>query len=157
MDSFSPKERSRIMSRIRSEDTRPEIMVRKLLFSSGFRYRLHRKDLPGHPDIVLASRRVVIFVNGCFWHQHQGCTRATRPSSNTEYWSSKLARNCARDQQVHQQLQDLGWRVLVVWECACTKSLSGNLGEALKAFINESDSPFAEVGRKELPQQRLGD
>lgn len=105
------------MSRIRSKDTTPEFAVRRLLHGMGVRYRLHRIDLPGKPDIVLGPRRLVIFVHGCFWHRHRGCRHATMPSANSEFWRAKLEGNAARDLRHRAALRKLGWRVAVVWEC----------------------------------------
>lgn len=116
-DVFDPAQRSRIMARVRDRDTTPEKAVRSLLHRLGYRFRLHRKDLPGKPDIVLPKHRAVILVHGCFWHQHPGCKAAKRPASNTEYWTRKLDRNVVRDEHNLAQLAYLGWRVLVVWEC----------------------------------------
>lgn len=109
--------RSRIMRAIRKTDTKPEIAVRRLLHASGFRFRLYRKDLPGNPDIVLPRHRSIIFVHGCFWHQHTGCRHAKLPKTRTEYWLPKLARNVERDARASALLTDRGWRVHVVWEC----------------------------------------
>lgn len=101
----------------RSKDTCPEMAVRSLLWRAGYRYRIHRRDLPGKPDIVFPGRRKVIFVHGCFWHQHEGCRRASLPKSRQEYWLPKLARNCARDVAARDALTTAGWESLVVWEC----------------------------------------
>lgn len=116
-DKISPEQRSRNMAAIKSSNTKPEIAVRKLLHARGFRFRLHRKDLPGRPDIVLPRYKTVVFVNGCFWHQHEGCRIASKPRSQQEYWHSKLARNVARDKINFTALTELGWQVIVVWEC----------------------------------------
>jgi len=117
MDTLSPLDRRRAMSAVKSSNTKPELKVRRLLFSNGYRYRLHRKDLPGCPDIVLPKYRTVIFVHGCFWHQHDDCPRSKRPASSTEYWYSKLQRNKDRDARHIVALKSLGWKVLIVWEC----------------------------------------
>jgi len=117
MDSFNPAERSQVMRAVKSRDTGIEMTVRRLLHRQGFRYRLHRKDLPGKPDIVFPSRRKVIFVHGCFWHQHPVCHHADRPASNSDYWNTKLNGNVARDAKHIAALQEQGWRVLIVWEC----------------------------------------
>ena len=144
-DTKSPEERSRNMSRIRSEDTKPEMIVRRALWHAGFRYRLHRKDLPGHPDIVMAGRRIVIFVQGCFWHAHEGCKKATVPSSRREYWLPKLERNRRRDQEAKEALLTAGWRVLWVWECALSKKAQREvLPEILTSWI-ESKDEFSEL------------
>lgn len=105
------------MSRIRSTDTKPELIVRRLLTALGARYRLHRRDLPGKPDIVMAGRSLIIFVHGCFWHQHPGCREATMPSGNRAFWQAKLEGNTARDARHLRELKRAGWRVAVVWEC----------------------------------------
>lgn len=105
------------MSRIRSKNTKPEILVRKFLFAHGFRYRIHVKTLPGTPDIVLKKYKTVIFVNGCFWHGHEGCRYAHLPKSNLEYWETKINRNKERDLQERIQLRRMGWHVIQFWEC----------------------------------------
>lgn len=133
MDVLTPDQRRRAMKSVKSADTAPELIVRKLLFREGFRFRLHSKNLPGKPDIVLPRYKTVIFVNGCFWHQHPGCNRATRPSSRLEYWQPKLDRNVERDSQQQLELEALGWKVIVVWECQ-TKSPSA-LRETLRQSI----------------------
>jgi DNA mismatch endonuclease (patch repair protein) len=117
MDIVSKTIRSRMMAGIRNKNTRPEMLVRKLLHASGLRYRLHRRDLPGAPDIVLTRYGAVIFVHGCFWHMHVGCRLAKIPESNRAFWVRKLGENQARDRRQVDALRSLGWRVLVVWEC----------------------------------------
>jgi DNA mismatch endonuclease (patch repair protein) len=117
MDRISPAARSRNMSRIRRRDPRPEQVVRRLLHGMGFRFRLHRKDLPGTPDIVLPRWRAVVFVHGCFWHRHARCPRAYTPASREDYWLPKLARNVERDRENRAALAARGWRAIVVWEC----------------------------------------
>lgn len=116
-DIVSPTERSRIMSLIRSKNTRPEHVVRKLCTKLGTRYRLHRKDLPGSPDLVFVSRKTAIFVNGCFWHHHRGCRLAYMPKTRVEFWSAKFEGNRTRDLAASRALRKAGWRVAVVWEC----------------------------------------
>lgn len=116
-DKLSPKQRSYAMSRVGHRNTRPEMIVRRGLHSYGLRYRFEHKKLPGTPDIVLARYHVVIFVHGCFWHCH-GCRKNTVPATNTEFWSAKFERNATRDRNAIISLQELGWRVLVIWECA---------------------------------------
>ena len=108
--------RSEMMSRVRSKDTKPEIAVRSALHRAGLRFRLHRRDLPGTPDIVLPSHGIIVMVNGCFWHGH-ACGRSRTPKTNTEFWSSKITRNMERDVRVLNDLRDLGWKCVVVWEC----------------------------------------
>lgn len=117
MDNLSVLERSKRMAKIRSKDTVPELMVRKITFGMGYRYRLHARDLPGRPDIVFLSRKKVIFVHGCFWHGHEGCKVANRPKSHAEYWDAKFARNKARDVRNEAELRARGWDILIVWEC----------------------------------------
>lgn len=110
-------ERSRIMRAVKSRDTAPEMAVRRLLYSMGYRYRLHRRDLPGKPDLTFQSRRKVIFIHGCFWHGHD-CKRGARvPKNNREYWETKIARNRERDIQHYEELNIMGWDILVIWEC----------------------------------------
>jgi len=116
-DTLKREERSRRMSLIRSSDTSPELAIRKALHRLGLRYRLHGKDLPGKPDLVFPRHRVVLFVHGCFWHRHEGCKVATTPKSNTAFWKAKFERNVERDFQARARLEEMGWRVLIAWEC----------------------------------------
>src|SRR5262245_7387705 len=115
VDFVSPEKRSKIMRAIRGKDTKPELVVRKLLFSMGYRYRLHRRDIVGSPDIVFISKRRAIFVHGCFWHNHRNCRIAHVPDS--PFWKEKLAKNRKRDRSVQRSLESVGWGWLVVWEC----------------------------------------
>lgn len=117
MDTLSPRQRSRQMARVRSRDTGPEMVVRRLLHRAGFRYRLHAAELPGAPDVVFPARRKVIFVHGCFWHRHAGCPRNRTPKSHRAFWVRKLTGNRRRDQRNLRRLRRLGWSVAVVWEC----------------------------------------
>lgn len=132
-DTHSKEQRSRNMSRIRSRDTQPEIMVRSLLHRSGFRFRNNVKNLPGKPDIVLPKYKSVIFVHGCFWHRHRGCKRCTTPTSNMDYWKPKLAANARRDAIYMKELTDLGWKTLIVWECETKDSFQ--LQKTLVQFL----------------------
>ncbi len=116
-DTVTPEQRSLNMSRIRSRDTRPEKSVRSLLHRQGFRFKKNVKNLPGKPDIVLPKYNTIIFVHGCFWHQHEGCVRAVRPKANSEYWLPKLNGNVMRDKKHMAGLVQLNWNVIVVWEC----------------------------------------
>jgi DNA mismatch endonuclease (patch repair protein) len=116
-DTFTKAKRSEIMSRIGGKDTAPELFVRRLLHAMGYRFRLHRTDLPGKPDIVLPRHRKIILVHGCFWHGHPGCPRAALPTTNDEFWRKKIGKNTTRDQQVRAQLCQLNWDVLVLWQC----------------------------------------
>lgn len=109
--------RSDIMARVRSKDTAPELAVRRALHATGLRFRLHRADLPGRPDIVLPRRKTAVFVHGCFWHSHPGCKRACVPATRQEYWVPKLRRNVERDRTATDALRAVGWRVIVIWEC----------------------------------------
>lgn len=117
MDNLTKDQRTKTMRRVKSKDTSPEMIVRRAAHGLGYRFRLHRKDLPGKPDLVFAGRRKVIFVHGCFWHQHPVCPAAKRPASNTEYWNAKLDRNVARDKDHVAKLKKAGWGVLIIWEC----------------------------------------
>ena len=121
-DTLTKEQRSFVMSRVRSQDTKPELLVRRYLFAHGFRYRIHPKNLPGKPDIVLPKYRTVVFVHGCFWHQHSGCNRSKPPKSNVDFWLGKFNRNVRRDEETSQKLQDLGWSVLIIHECQLAKS-----------------------------------
>ena len=114
---LSPPQRSALMARIRSKDTHPELRVRRLLHRHGYRFRLHARDLPGRPDIVFRRRRKVVFVHGCFWHRHEGCSRAATPRTRVDYWTRKFEATRARDAAALSALEAMGWRVLVVWEC----------------------------------------
>ena len=116
-DVHEPETRSYNMSQVQAKDTKPEMMVRKFLHTNGFRYRLHVKDLPGKPDLVLPKYNSVIFVHGCFWHAHEGCKDFKIPKTRTEWWKNKLFGNRQRDEKHVRQLKDLGWKVIVIWEC----------------------------------------
>ena len=111
------EQRSRNMSAIKSKNTRPEIVVRKLLHSMGYRFRLHRKDLPGSPDIVLPKYKTAIFVHGCFWHRHENCKYASTPKTRSEFWESKFEGNIKRDKINQTNLIKLGWKIIIIWEC----------------------------------------
>lgn len=121
-DIVSAETRSRMMSAIRGENTKPELVVRRLLHRLGYRFRLHRKDLPGKPDIVLPKHRTVVFVNGCYWHGHKDCHLFRLPRSREAFWSEKIDANRQRDQRNCGALIELGWSVIVIWECAVAKS-----------------------------------
>jgi DNA mismatch endonuclease, patch repair protein len=122
MDVFTKEKRSQIMARVRGKNTKPELMVRSVLHGMGYRFRLHRKDLPGNPDIVLPKHKKVIFVHGCFWHGHSTCLRSKRPTTNQTFWDNKLDGNIKRDRRFRRELRRLDWEVLTVWECETKNS-----------------------------------
>lgn len=121
MDVVDRATRSRMMGNIRGKDTRPEVMVRRFLHAHGYRFRLHRADLPGKPDIVMAGLKTCIFVHGCFWHRHPGCRYATTPKTRAAFWQEKFSGNVERDRRTRQALEELGWTVITVWECELRK------------------------------------
>ena len=141
-DKITPARRSENMRRIKSKGMKPEMVVRRLVHGLGYRYRLHRKDLLGKPDLVFGPRRAVVFVHGCFWHRHD-CRDGRVPSSNREYWEPKLARNVERDRKTRHELEAAGWRVLVVWECEIKDEAT--LADRLVAFLGERP-PSPSVG-----------
>lgn len=126
-DPMPTKERSLLMARVRQRDTKPEMLVRRAIHGIGYRFRLQRRDLPGSPDIVLPKHKLAIFVHGCFWHRHPGCRLASTPKTRVNFWASKFVANIARDERAIEELQRLGWRVAVIWECEtrspCLKKL----------------------------------
>jgi DNA mismatch endonuclease (patch repair protein) len=117
VDTVKPNVRSRIMASVKQRHTKPELLVRRLLHRLGYRFRVQRRDLPGSPDIVLPKYRTAIFVHGCFWHQHKGCPKSRKPTSNKNYWDQKLLENVKRDRRKIAELKKLGWQVILVWEC----------------------------------------
>lgn len=135
MDTLTPQQRSTAMAAVKGKNTGPELTVRKLLYGLGYHYRLHAKDLPGRPDIVLRKRQCVIFVNGCFWHGHD-CPRGHVPSSNVEFWERKIGKNRERDIRVQKELRKSGWRVLVLWECELTNA--SKLERKLRRFLGQA-------------------
>lgn len=133
------------MSGIRGKNTKPELLVRSLLFKAGYRFRLHRIDIPGKPDVVMPGRRIAIFIHGCFWHRHQDCTLARLPKSNAEFWKAKLSGNERRDQAKYCELANLGWRVLVIWECVTRRQQDiDRLMASMTQWI-DSGCSFAEL------------
>jgi len=128
------EQRSRNMSAIKSKNTKPEIAVRKLLHSMGYRFRLHRKDLPGSPDIVLPKYKTIIFVHGCFWHRHENCKYATTPKTRKEFWENKFNANKIRDQKKLKEIKNLGWKFIIIWECEARNIQS--IEEKIKRFLN---------------------
>lgn len=144
-DVVAPATRSRMMAGIGGMDTQPEMVVRKALFAAGYRFRLHRRDLPGAPDVVLPGRKVAIFAHGCFWHMHAGCKNSKLPSTRPDFWRAKLHGNVARDQRAVESLRSQGWRVLVAWECATRDPATvAAMPETLAAWI-EGAAPFGEI------------
>lgn len=140
VDFLSPAERSERMSKIRGKNTRPELTLRKALHGAGFRYRLNDRKLPGRPDVVLPRYKTVIFVHGCFWHRHNGCSIATTPKSNTTYWLDKFERNTHRDRANTRQLEERGWKVIVVWECELgSKSRIEQCIDRVTGLIRQND------------------
>lgn len=138
-DVFTPEKRSAVMRRVKGRDTAPELKVRKALTALGARYRLNRRDLPGSPDIVMAGRRLAIFVHGCFWHGHD-CPRGSRvPKTNRDYWTAKVARNVARDARAAAELAAAGWRVETIWECDLKDA--GALQARLEALLQSPNFP----------------
>ena len=148
-DIISPEQRSRNMSAIRSKDTKPEIYLRKLLFAEGYRYRISEKSVAGHPDMFLRKYNTAVFINGCFWHRHQGCKYAYTPKSRVEFWENKFANNLKRDKTVKIELSRNGNRQLIVWECTIKKmQKSSQLKDEVVRMIKEfllSDQPFLEI------------
>lgn len=135
MDTLTPEKRSWNMSRIHCKGTKPEELVRKYLFAQGFRYRKNDKRLPGKPDIVLPKYKTVIFVNGCFWHHHEGCKYGTIPKTNTEFWENKINKTIERDVNEFKLLKALGWKVIIIWECETER----------KVFINTMERMISQI------------
>jgi DNA mismatch endonuclease Vsr len=150
-----PEARRRNLSAVRGHDTTPELIVRKLLHSMGYRYRLQRRDLPGRPDIVLSGRRAVVDVRGCFWHRHPSCRNAALPRTRADWWAAKLARNVERDAANQATLEAAGWRVLVVWECEVRRDREA-LASRLRAFLGppRTREPTPRQGKKRAPTTR---
>lgn len=134
-DLFTQEKRSWIMSRIKGRNSRPEMIVRSMVHRMGYRFRIHRRDLPGNPDIVLPRHGKIIFVNGCFWHGHKGCQRSKRPATNEKFWGRKLDGNVKRDKRFRRELHAMGWRVLVVWECETR--IVDKLHRKIERFLND--------------------
>jgi DNA mismatch endonuclease (patch repair protein) len=140
VDTVSKKVRSLNMAAIKSGNTTPEKMVRQLIYKNGYRYKLHKKDLPGKPDIVLTKYKIAIFVNGCFWHHHKGCKKAHFPKSNIKYWKDKINRNVLRDKENYKDLKKLCWNVLIVWQCQLinTATIERKLIKKLESYKKSS-------------------
>ena len=153
MDKLTKEQRHRCMASIRGKGTKPEITVRKFLFSRGFRYRLNHPRLPGRPDIVLRKYRTVIFVNGCFWHGHEGCKHYVVPKSNTEFWIAKIERNRARDIDEQHELAAMGWHCITVWECQLKPAIRTNTLKSLVYTLNRIYLQDHRIRRYELPEE----
>lgn len=138
VDTLTPEQRSDLMSRIRAKNTKPEMFVRSVVHGMGYRYRLHRRDLPGTPDLVFPSRKKVIFMHGCFWHYHDDpdCKLARIPKSNQDFWKPKLEGNRNRDQKNEAKLRELGWEVFVIWECQIRRKDSEPLRQEISLFLD---------------------
>jgi DNA mismatch endonuclease (patch repair protein) len=139
MDTFSKSKRSEIMRKVSGKDTKPEVLVRKFLFSKGFRFRKNVKELPGKPDIILPKYKTIIFIHGCFWHGHENCEAAKLPTSNVDYWTKKVSSNVMRDLQHTQQLQILGWNIITIWECELKIKNRDNIFEFLTNEIRKNN------------------
>lgn len=138
-DKMTPEQRSRCMSMIKSGNTRPEMIVRHFLFQHGFRYRIHAKPLPGTPDIAMPGLRTCIFINGCFWHGHEGCTMYRTPQTRTDYWTSKISRNKERDHEVRLRLKEMGWHTIEIWECQLKPKVREETLQGLLRTLNRID------------------
>jgi DNA mismatch endonuclease (patch repair protein) len=134
-DIFTPEKRSEIMRKIKPAGSKQEIFIRKLVHSMGYRYRLHKKDLPGKPDLVFRKYKKVIFVNGCFWHGHEGCKRSALPTTNAEFWRKKITGNVERDKVNYERLNKLGWKILIVWQCEIKESEKEKLRKKISEFL----------------------
>jgi DNA mismatch endonuclease (patch repair protein) len=135
MDTLTPAERSERMSRVRSRDTKPEMLVRRLVHKMGYRYRLHARKLPGNPDLVFPSLRKIIFIHGCFWHRHGSCKNTRWPKSRLAFWKPKLEENRQRDAANHRRLRRMGWRVMTVWECKLAQTEA--VSRRVKRFLEK--------------------
>ena len=131
MDKLTKEQRHKCMSSIKGKDTKPELLVRKFLFKRGYRYRLNHPRLPGHPDLVMLKYRTVIFVNGCFWHGHEGCKYFVLPKSNIDFWKTKIERNKERDIEVQKELAKMGWHCITIWECQLKPKIKDQTLESL--------------------------
>lgn len=165
-DVMTPEQRSRCMAAIKGKDTKPEMIVRKYLFSRGMRFRVQVRKLPGNPDIVLPKYKTVIFVNGCFWHGHEGCKYFRLPKSNVGFWKEKIERNVARDARNEAELKDLGWRVIRVWECEIKtvvqreeylKHLYDRIVNPAQSYIIETDVGEPSIAAEPESEKIYGD
>lgn len=152
MDKMDKEQRHRCMSAIKGKNTKPELLVRKFLFSRGFRYRLNHPRLPGHPDLVLRKYRTVIFVNGCFWHGHDGCRHFVLPKSNVDYWHTKIERNKARDITEQRTLAAMGWHCITVWECQLKPKVRQQTLESLAYTLHRIYLDDRKIKPYQLPE-----
>ena len=150
-DKLTPEQRSRCMSAVKGKDTKPEMIVRKYLFSKGLRFRLHVRSLPGNPDIVLPKYKTVVFINGCFWHGHEGCKYYRLPKSNVEFWEFKITNNKNRDVLNEIKLKELGWRVIRIWECEIRRVKDRN--QSLERLYNQRVKRSTQYDENEIPIQ----
>ena len=150
MDKISQLRRSDNMRQIRSKDTAPELILRRLAYAMGYRFRLHRKDLPGKPDLVFSARKKVVFLHGCFWHQHKGCREGRLPGTRREYWQPKLARNQERDALSEAALRLLGWGVLTLWECQVERDTVA-ISKRLEDFLGKPSTRWDHKARAKKP------
>lgn len=144
MDNLSKSQRSRIMSLVKSKNTKPELTIRHSLFKLGFRYRLYKK-LPGTPDLTFPKYKCVVFIHGCFWHNHQGCNLNRLPKDHQDYWLKKKINNQTHDIEAQKQLLDKGWRILIVWECACARKLIDKVCQKIEKFLKDQSVDFGEI------------
>ena len=154
MDTLDKQQRHAVMAAIRSRDTRPEMIVRRYLFSCGFRYRLSHKRLPGHPDLVMRKYRTCIFVNGCFWHGHDNCKFFKMPKTNVEFWEKKISRNKERDHATQLALADMGWHCITVWECQLKPAVRQQTLTALEYTLNRLFLADHAVGYAPLEEEQ---
>lgn len=138
MDVLTASQRKKNMTAIKGRNTKPELLVRRALFARGYRFRIHCKYLPGNPDIVLKKYRTAVFVNGCFWHRHENCRYATTPASNAAFWQKKFRENVARDQRNYELLREMGWNVVIIWECQLRLWDEYLLGENLERWLDNA-------------------
>lgn len=153
MDKLTKEQRHRNMAAIHGKNTKPEILVRKFLFSRGFRYRLNHPRLPGRPDIVLKKYRTCIFVNGCFWHGHEGCQYYRLPKTNVDFWRNKIERNKIRDKEEQRQLAEMGWHCITVWECQLKPKVRAQTLESLAYTLNHIYLEDREVRNDQIEEQ----
>ena len=148
MDNLTKSQRSYVMSQVKSKNTKPELLVRKSLFSIGYRYRLYQ-NLPGKPDLTLKKFKTVVFIHGCFWHNHKDCKLNRLPKDNSDYWLKKKLLNQKHDLSVQRQLMDQGWRILIIWECACKKNLISKLLKLITEFLHNESLKYQEISLKD--------